>query len=111
MNEAHERARVAKFRFDDLVRLIPSGIPAPDSSLLIKQASEEYQKALRAHSVALARWTDFVLKGIVPEDLEASRSGFSAHSAVAQASGSSSQFHAPAPIPNPESLTPRKRYD
>jgi len=53
----------------DLVASIPSGIPAPDSNLQIGQVKQECGSALAGSQRALKRLVDFVLEGIVPDDL------------------------------------------
>jgi hypothetical protein len=57
-------------RFKQLIGQVPTGIPAPDSNLGITQAGAEYHRAQETYSVALKRFTDFVLSGIVPDDFK-----------------------------------------
>lgn len=69
MQRTQERVRLTRRRLDDLLAAIPTGIPQPDSSLLIKQAADEYKDALRASNDALERWKNFVAYDVVPDDL------------------------------------------
>ena len=64
-----DRAAAAQ-RFNDVIRNVPTGIPSPDSSLGIRQAGSEYHLAQEAYRVALQRFTDFLVRGIVPADLK-----------------------------------------
>jgi len=57
-------------RFNEVVKQVPTGIPAPDSNLGIKQAGSEYHQAKEACRLALQRFTDFLVHGIVPDDLK-----------------------------------------
>jgi len=43
-----------------------------DGMLLIKQASEANRRAREEYRIALQRFTDFVAKGIIPDDLKQS---------------------------------------
>jgi phage-related tail fiber protein len=66
---AGQRQRDAGSRLREVVSDIPSSIPAPDGSLRIRLAGVEYRAALEDLRRALARFDDFVVKGIVPEDV------------------------------------------
>ena len=72
LQEATERARAATVAFDALASKISSGLPHPDGTQQIHNASREVFQArvelMRAHS----RLNDFVVRGIVPEDLKRS---------------------------------------
>jgi len=68
--EAIKRRDLASFRFQDVSNHIPSGLPHPDGSQRIYNASKEYSASLQELSRALKRLTDFREFGIVPEDLK-----------------------------------------
>jgi hypothetical protein len=67
---ALEAYRVAGVRYQDVMDSLPSGIPAPDSNLRIRQASAALDNTRAAHRKALTRWTEFVAKGTIPADEE-----------------------------------------
>ena len=45
-------------------------IPPPDGAAALIQASRTHRAALENYSNALRRFTDFVVSGIVPDDLK-----------------------------------------
>ena len=47
---------------------IPSGLPHKDGTLRIKQAGEEFRRAMRAYSRAVYRLDEFVRTGRLPDD-------------------------------------------
>ena len=61
------RSEAAKFR--QIRQDIPSGIPHPDGVMRIRQSGEAHSAALAAYISALKRFTDFVVKRVVPNDL------------------------------------------
>ena len=60
-------ARAAK-AFREILSDVPSGLPHPDGALRLEQSGSGSKRALKAFSVALNRYTEFVLNGVVPED-------------------------------------------
>ena len=58
--------RVFRAAFDDA----PVGYPPPDGAAALIQASRTHRAALENYSNALRRFTDFVVSGIVPDDLK-----------------------------------------
>jgi hypothetical protein len=70
LQAAAERAKAATASFDAASREIPSGLPEPDGTQRIHNASREVSLArvdlMRAHN----RLNDYVGRGIVPEDLK-----------------------------------------
>lgn len=68
--EANERYAQAEKAFTDIVSNVPSGIPSPDGTLRIRQISEERRTASEAYRKASERYSDFVLRGIIPQDSE-----------------------------------------
>jgi len=68
--ESVKRRDLASFRFQDANKDIPSGLPHPDGTQRIYNASEEYSASLHDLSRALKRLTDFREFRIVPEDLK-----------------------------------------
>jgi hypothetical protein len=67
---AQSRHNAASKRLDCLVKEVPSGLPHPDGAHRIRTAGREANVALREHMHALKRYTDFLLHGIVPDDLD-----------------------------------------
>jgi hypothetical protein len=69
LTKARERRNQATARFDQAIGTAPSaGIPYPDSSERLRNASKELTLALEAVKVALKRQNDFLLHGIEPPD-------------------------------------------
>jgi hypothetical protein len=69
LSESREACRIAVRKINDLVAGIPSGLPAPDSDLNLRRRREELERVKLEYARALERWTNFVARGIVPEDL------------------------------------------
>jgi len=68
--EAQQRRIEASKRFTEVIDDIPSGLPVPDGTDRIKMASREYNDSREAASAAMKRLSDFMMRGIVPDDLE-----------------------------------------
>jgi hypothetical protein len=69
MNEARQLLHKADLDFRNIVGAIPSGVPAPDSSLHITKAGQECGRLREALTEAEKRWFDFVIHGTVPDGL------------------------------------------
>ena len=67
--EALQRRDFASSRFHDVTQDTPTGLPHPDGTQRVYNASREYSAALQELSRALRRLTDFREHGAVPEDL------------------------------------------
>ena len=67
--EAIKHRDIASVRFHDVNNDIPSGLPYPDGTQRIYNASREYSAALTDLLRVLKRLTDFRERRIVPEDL------------------------------------------
>jgi hypothetical protein len=83
-----ERAEIEKILHDELERarllydaetksfctategMIPTDANHPDRTAAIRTAREERRSALLAYSLALERFTDFIVDGVVPDDLK-----------------------------------------
>jgi hypothetical protein len=72
LEAATERSKAATAAFDAVTREIPSGVPQPDGTQRIHNASRKAtitrMDMLRAHH----RLNDFINAGVVPEDLKRS---------------------------------------
>jgi hypothetical protein len=66
---AGQRQREAGVRLREVVSDIPSMLPAPDGSLRIHLAGVQYRAALEDLRKALNRFDDFMVRGIVPDDV------------------------------------------
>jgi hypothetical protein len=68
-----DRARVeyqaACGEFHSPVKEIPCGVPPPDGELRIRQTGEASRAALQNYALALKRFSQYTLSGIVPKDL------------------------------------------
>ena len=83
-----ERAQIEKILHDEMERaralydsettdfyvttedMIPIDANYPDLTKAIRTAGEERRSALQAYSLALQRFTDFIVDGAVPDDLK-----------------------------------------
>src|SRR6476661_7791132 len=61
MNAATERARLASERFDAILQDLPSGIPHPDGTQRIRNASREYADARKDLMETLRKINDYVI--------------------------------------------------
>ena len=67
---AVQRRDQASAHFDDVRRSVPSGLPHPDGTQLITNASRDYSAALDGLTRAVLRITHFEVTGVVPDDLK-----------------------------------------
>lgn len=63
----------AKERFWNITKDLPSGLPHPDGMKRIQNARRDESAALDRYIHALRRLNDFVLDGVVPDELKDSR--------------------------------------
>jgi hypothetical protein len=69
LDKARAEYQAACGEFHSLVKEIPSGIPQPDGELRLRHAGEASRVALQNYTVALKRFSQYTLSGVVPEDL------------------------------------------
>jgi hypothetical protein len=69
LKEALERRRLASIAFQDVTRG-PSGLPQPDGTQRVLNASRAYSDALRHVTRAIRRRSDYIVTGITPDDLK-----------------------------------------
>ena len=67
---AQQRRIAASKRYNEIISDIPSGIPQPDGTDRIQQASGEYKASREAATEAMKRLSDFMIRGTIPADLE-----------------------------------------
>jgi len=72
LEEATQRADEATDAFSAISRDIPSGLPHPDGTQQIHNASHKLSAAREAMMKAHTRLNDYVERGIVPDDLKRS---------------------------------------
>ena len=74
LEEAQQAARTethaARTRFREISREIPSGLPHPDGLDRIRLAGVDVRSAEQKYLTATTRLTEFLIRGIVPDDLE-----------------------------------------
>jgi len=70
--EATKRVNAASDAFDSVISQTPSGLPHPDGTQRIRNASHELDIARKEMMKAHTRLNDFVERGILPEDLKRS---------------------------------------
>jgi hypothetical protein len=58
--------------FKSVAQGIPRGIPNSDNVTRIRQAAERHNRAIDAYRMALSRFNDYVIRGIIPVDLKTS---------------------------------------
>jgi hypothetical protein len=69
LDKARAEYHALSAQFHSLVNDIPSGLPLPNSELRIRQSGEAARAALQNYTLALKRFSQYTLSGIVPEDL------------------------------------------
>lgn len=67
LDAATAQYRVRSANFSEIMKDVPSGIPQPDGTLRITGAGREYRFALERYMLALAQYSDFILRGTLPE--------------------------------------------
>jgi len=70
VTEATERAHVASDAFEAIVANVPSGLPHPDGTQRILNASRTLSAARQEMMRAHGRLHDFLTRGTIPEDLK-----------------------------------------
>ena len=70
LTEATARANAASEEFSGVMGDIPSALPHPDGTQRIHNASRELSAARKEVMQAHTRLTDFLSRGIIPEDLK-----------------------------------------
>ena len=70
VTEAKERAHAASDAFEAIVADVPSGLPHPDGTQRIHNASRTLSAARHEMMRAHERLHDFLTRGIIPEDLK-----------------------------------------
>jgi hypothetical protein len=68
--EATSRANAALRAFNDVLNLFPSGLPNPDGTQRVQNASRKLIAARKEMGRAHSRLNDFLSRGIMPEDLK-----------------------------------------
>jgi hypothetical protein len=68
--EATERANAASAAFNAVLDRTPSGLPHPDGTQRIRNASRDLDSARREMMKAHTRLNEFIERGVVPEDLK-----------------------------------------
>src|SRR6266550_2617357 len=67
---AVQRRDQASAHFDEVRRSVPSGLPHPDGTQRITNASRDYSAALSGLTRAVLRITHFEVTGVIPDDLK-----------------------------------------
>jgi len=67
---AQQRRDEASTQFSEIMNDVPSGLPHPDGTDRIHQASQKYSHAQKEAMDALARLNKFLVNGTTPEDAE-----------------------------------------
>ena len=70
LQAATERATAATSIFNAITSEVPSGLPHPDGTQRIHDASREMSQARVGLMIAHNRLNDFLSRGIVPDDLK-----------------------------------------
>jgi len=72
VRQATDRVNAAAESFSGIIKDIPGDVPLPDGTLRITQASRELSAAREEMMQAHRRLNDFLTRGVIPEDLNAS---------------------------------------
>jgi len=72
VRQATDRVNAAAESFSVIIEDIPSDVPNPDGTLRITNASRELSAAREQMMRAHRRLNDFLTRGVIPEDLNAS---------------------------------------
>jgi hypothetical protein len=67
---ARARFERVQAEFESIMSDVPDGIPEPDSALRFRNAGRARSAAHEAVAAALQRFSDFTLRGIVPDHLK-----------------------------------------
>src|SRR5579863_3023757 len=70
LHAAMERANAAAKAFEAVTTEIPSGIPHPDGTQRIHNASREMSQARVGLMIAHNRLNDYLARGVVPDDIK-----------------------------------------
>jgi hypothetical protein len=70
VRQATDRVNEAAEGFSQIVKDVPSNVPAPDSTFRITQASHELSTARAQMIRAHRRLNEFLSRGVIPEDLD-----------------------------------------
>jgi hypothetical protein len=73
--ETTARAEAASAEFKMIISSIPTGIPHPDGTQRIHQASHNLSNARKDMMQAHSRLDDFLRSGVIPEDLKSPGDG------------------------------------
>jgi len=73
--ETTARAEAAAAEFRVIISSIPTGIPHPDGTQRIHQASHSLSNARKDMMRAHSRLDDFLSSGVIPEDLNSRKDG------------------------------------
>jgi len=71
--EARQRVEAASIEFKSIIEDIPSGLPHPDGIQRIQNSSRKLTAELRQRERAHNRLSDYLNRGIVPENLTSGR--------------------------------------
>jgi hypothetical protein len=75
LERARSQRESAKEEFARVCNDIPSGLPHPDGTQRILNASREQTAAQEAFAAALQRFNAFILRGEIPDHLAEKRAG------------------------------------
>jgi hypothetical protein len=71
MNRTNEIYAKARIDFDAIVARYPGDLPEVDGAQVIRNCGDILSVARQTFTNALIRYSDFVAKGIIPDDLKA----------------------------------------
>jgi uncharacterized protein YPO0396 len=71
LRAAQRQRDLASDRFDTILHQVPRGLPNPDSTELVRQASREYRRMQQELVNALERLNEYLVHGKIPAEIEA----------------------------------------
>ena len=75
VESARRQRELANDRFGQIIEAVPSQTPAPGGGFRLAQAGREYRDSIRAMDRAIHNLCEFILKGIVPDDVKLRKEG------------------------------------
>ena len=72
VRQATDRVTAAAQRFNLIIDDVPGNVPHPDGALRITQASRDLSSARAEMMVAHRRLSEFLSRGVIPQNLKAS---------------------------------------
>jgi len=70
VSAAQDRNNEPAARFNKVTADYPNAIPHPDGVTRVRDAAQRYRRAMKELTAAHQQMAEFLLNGVIPEDLE-----------------------------------------